>query len=145
MMISQKGYQALQAHSESHIRHGGLGRDGLPAVWVYLIVLLLKGLQRPMAEEMGADFPPQTIPATGMRNAAVVALSSWVSVARRSGRERGRRSRSGCQMSQMRSSSSASPSFVGEILVKKLGTLVNNGTPRSVALKGGKVDGRDGV
>lgn len=28
---------------------------------------------------------------------------------------------------------------------KKLGTLVNNGTPRSVALKGGKVDGRDGV
>lgn len=26
-----------------------------------------------MAEEMGADFPPQTIPATGMRNAAVVA------------------------------------------------------------------------
>lgn len=31
------------------------------------------------------------------------------------------------------------------ILVKKLGTLVNNGTPRSVALKGGKVDGRDGV
>lgn len=26
-----------------------------------------------MAEEMGADFPPQTIPATGMRNADVVA------------------------------------------------------------------------
>lgn len=48
-------------------------------------------------------------------------------------------------MSQMRSSSSASASFVGEIFVKKLGTLVNNGTPRSVALKGGKVDGRDGV
>lgn len=74
MMISQKGYQALQAHSESYIRHGGLlGRDGLPAVWVYLIVLLLKGLQRPMAEEMGTAFPPQTIPATGMRNADVVA------------------------------------------------------------------------
>lgn len=48
-------------------------------------------------------------------------------------------------MSQMWSSSSAAASFVGEILVKKLGTLVNNGTPRSVALKGGKVDGRDGV
>lgn len=58
MMISQKGYQALQAHSESYIRHAGLGRDGLPAVWMYLVVLLtLKGLQRPMAEEMGALFP----------------------------------------------------------------------------------------
>lgn len=73
MMISQKGYQALQAHSESYIRHAGLGRDGLPAVWMYLVVLLLKGLQRPMAEEMGVAFPPQTIRPTGMRNAAVVA------------------------------------------------------------------------
>lgn len=73
-MISQKGYQALQAHSESYIRHAGLGRDGLPAVWMcVLFLLLIEGLQRPMAEEMGADFPPQTIPATGMRNAAVVA------------------------------------------------------------------------
>lgn len=75
-MISQKGYQALQAHSESYIRHAGLGRDGLPAVWMCILFSfadLLKGLQRPMAEEMGADFPPQTIPATGMRNAAVVA------------------------------------------------------------------------
>lgn len=39
-------------------------------------------------------------------------------------------------MSQMRSSSS-SASFVEEILVKNLAwDLVNNGTPRSVALKG---------
>lgn len=37
-------------------------------------------------------------------------------------------------MSQMRSSSSAS--FVGEILVEETWDLVNNGTPRSVALKG---------
>lgn len=84
-----------------------------------------------MAEEMGAAFPPQTIPATGMRNADVVALSSWISVARRSGRERG----SGCQISQMRSSLS-SASVVGEILVEEAWDLVNNGTPRSVALKG---------
>lgn len=47
-------------------------------------------------------------------------------------------------MSQMRSSSSASASFVEEILVEEAWDLVNNGTPRSVALKGGKVDGRDG-
>lgn len=62
-------------------------------------------------------------------------LFSWISVARRSGRERGRRS--GYQMSQMRSSSS-SASFVEEILVEEAWDLVNNGTPRSVALKGGK-------
>lgn len=63
-------------------------------------------------------------------------LFSWISVARRRERERGSRRRSGYQMSQMRSSSS-SALFVGEILVKKLAwDLVNNGTPRSVALKG---------
>lgn len=62
-------------------------------------------------------------------------LFSWMSVARRS--ERGSRRRSGYQMSQMRSSSS-SASFVEEILVEEAWDLVNNGTPRSVALKGGK-------
>lgn len=92
-----------------------------------------------MAEEMGAAFPPQTIPATGMRNADVVALSSWISVARRSGRERG----SGCQMSQMRSSLS-SASFVEEILVKKLGTWSTMAHPVLLLSRGGKVDGRDG-
>lgn len=39
-------------------------------------------------------------------------------------------------MSQMRSSSSSSASFVEEILVEEAWDLVNNGTPRSVALKG---------
>lgn len=71
-------------------------------------------------------------------------LSSWISVARRSGRERGSRSRSGYQMSQMRSSSAASASFVGEILVKKLGSWSTMAHPVLLLSRRGKVDGRDG-
>lgn len=31
MMVSQKRYQALDAHGKPYVGHGG-GRDGLPAV-----------------------------------------------------------------------------------------------------------------
>lgn len=141
-MISQKGYQALQAHSESYIRHAGLGRDGLPAVWMcVLFLLLIEGLQRPMAEEMGALFPQRAARLEcGML--LLWPLFSWVSVARR--RERGSRRRSGYQMSQMRSSSSSSASFVEEILVKKLGTWSTMAHPVLLLSRRGKVDGRDG-
>lgn len=47
-------------------------------------------------------------------------------------------------MSQMRSSSSSAASFVEEILVKKLGTWSTMAHP-VLLLKGGKVDGRDGM
>lgn len=135
MMISQKGYQALQAHSESYIRHAGLGRDGLPAVWVCILCSfadLLKGLQRPMAEEMGADFPPQTIHPTGMRNAAVVA-SLFFGI----GSEE-----EGAWEEEWMSNVSDAVVVVGVVVRRRDSrkeaclNLVNNGTPRSVALKG---------
>lgn len=83
---------------------------------MYLVVLLTaEGAPAANGRGDGYGFSPPNDP--GDWNAECCccgSLSSWMSVARR---ERG--SRSGCQMSQMRSSSS-SASFVEEILVKKL-------------------------
>ena len=36
MMVSQERYEALYAHCEPYVRHG---RDGLPAVWVRMLLL----------------------------------------------------------------------------------------------------------
>lgn len=90
-MISQKGYQALQAHSESYIRHAGLGRDGLPAVWMYLVAA--EGAPAANGRGDGCGFsPPNDSGRLECGMLLLWPLFSWVSVARRRERERG----SGC-------------------------------------------------
>lgn len=45
MVVSQEGYQALDAHRKPYVGHDG--RDGLPAVWECLMLLLQASFRRP--------------------------------------------------------------------------------------------------